>query len=50
MAIEGENLTGIRRRLAYLEDDIKVMPQALKEPFRLIHDCLAELVEATSKD
>lgn len=45
MAIESEFFAGIRRKLAYLEDDIKVMPQALKEPHRLQHDCIAELTE-----
>lgn len=49
MAIESEYFTGIRRKLAYLEDDIKAMPQGFKEPHRLLHDCIAELTEIVSR-
>lgn len=49
MAIESDDFRKIRRDLAYLEEDIKVMPQYLKGPFRLVHDCIDELAKANTK-
>jgi hypothetical protein len=39
----------IRRNLEYLREDMRNMPQYLKGPFRLLHDCVLELDEIVSR-
>lgn len=46
---ENDDYAKIRRNLEYLREDMRKMPQYLKGPFRLLHDCVLELDEIVSR-